>query len=74
MGMNARKRWTEAEVAKLKSMAGNYSVEEIAQEVGRGISATVMKAHELQVSLRMKPKQRSRDVDSVERGPAGMDL
>jgi hypothetical protein len=56
MGKTAKKRWTEAEVAKLKSMAGNYPVEQIAQEIGRGISATVMKAHDLRVSLRMHPK------------------
>ena len=61
MVKNARKRWTEAEVAKLKSLAGNYPVEEIAKEVGRGIPATVMKAHELQVSLRMKRKHGSRE-------------
>jgi hypothetical protein len=74
MGKTPKKRWTEAEVAKLKGMAGNYPVKEIAQEIGRGTSATVMKAHDLRVSLRMQPKPESRHDVGIESGPAGMDL
>jgi hypothetical protein len=75
MSERYRKPWTYEDISKLKSMAQRFPTAQIAQELGRGISATVMKAHELQLSLRMKPKKGSRDdVRSLEPGPAGMDL
>ncbi len=54
-----RRRWTEDDVAKLKAMARRHASIEIAQELHRGLSATVMKAHQLGISLRLKPKQGS---------------
>jgi hypothetical protein len=65
-----RKRWSEAEVAKLKSMAGKYPVQEIANELGRGIAATIMKAHDLRVSLRMQPKPETRHAVHEEPAPS----
>jgi hypothetical protein len=51
------KRWTPEEISKLKSMAQKYPAARIAEELGRGLSATVVKAHELKLSLRIqKPK------------------
>ena len=67
-----KKRWTDADITKLRTMAGNYPAAQIAQELGRGLSATVMKAYWLQMSLRMKSEAVNRD--SMEPGPAGMDL
>jgi hypothetical protein len=75
MRVRTRRSWTGEDIAKLKSMARRFPTAQIAQELGRGLSATVMKAHELRVSLRMKPKQGSRDdARCLEPGPAGMDL
>jgi hypothetical protein len=75
MSERYRKPWSYEDIAKLKSMARRFPTAQIAQELGRGISATVMKAHELQLSLRMKSKKGGRDdVHSVDPGPAGLDL
>ena len=54
--MNERSRlpWTEEEVAKLRSLTGNHSTAEIAQELGRGVAATITKAADLHISLRKK--------------------
>jgi hypothetical protein len=70
MSRITRKRWSEAEVAKLKSMAGKYPVQEIANELGRGIAATIMKAHDLRVSLRMQPKPETRHAVHEEPAPS----
>ena len=56
--MNKRP-WTTDDIAQLKSMARRVSTVEIAKQLGRGVSATVMKAHGLGISLRLKPKQGS---------------
>lgn len=60
-------RWSDEEVDQLKSWAGKRSTAEIAAGLGRGVSATYVKAHQLKVSLRV----RHSDVDP---GVAGMDL
>jgi hypothetical protein len=48
------KRWTPEEISKLKSMAQKYPAAKVAEELGRGISATMVKAHELKLSMRYK--------------------
>jgi hypothetical protein len=60
------KRWTTEEISKLKSMAQKYPAAKIAEELGRGTSAVFVKAHELQLSLRVK--------GSLDPGSAGMEL
>jgi hypothetical protein len=60
------KRWTTEEILKLKTMAQKYPAAKIAEELGRGTSAVFVKAHELQVSLRLK--------GSLDPGSAGMEL
>jgi hypothetical protein len=72
MSVRIRKRWTDEDIAKLRSMAGDYPTAQIAQELGRGLSATVMKAHQLQLSLRWKSDAVTRG--RSEPGPAGIDL
>jgi hypothetical protein len=39
-----RKRWTDDDVEKLKGMAQKYPAASIAAELGRGLSATMVKA------------------------------
>jgi hypothetical protein len=59
-------RWSDKEIAQLKSWAGKRPVAEIAADLGRAKSAIAVKAHFLKVSLRVK--------NSYDPGPAGMDL
>ena len=51
------KRWTADDIAKLRNMAGSYPAAQIAAELGRGLSATRVKAHLLKVSLRLRRSQ-----------------
>jgi hypothetical protein len=44
-GSTMRRRWTSDEISKLKSMAQKHPAAKIAEELGRGISATFVKAH-----------------------------
>ena len=46
-----RRRWSADDVAKLQNMAQKYPAAQIAAELGRDLSATMMKAHELRISL-----------------------
>jgi hypothetical protein len=48
------KRRSPEEISKLKSMAQDYPAAKIAEALGRGRSATIVKAHLLKVSLRLK--------------------
>src|ERR1700709_1216781 len=61
-----RRCWSAEKIAKLKGLAGKRSAAEIAADLGRPKSATVVKAHTLGVSLRVK--------NSMDPGPSGMDL
>jgi hypothetical protein len=60
------KRWSPEEIAKLRILAGKRSASEIAEELGRAKAATIAKAHELKLSLRVRP--------SMDPGAAGLDL
>ena len=65
-----RRRWTENDIAKLREMARKKPLPQIASDLGRGVSAVAMKAHELNLSLRMKPKKSSL-APAAEPGAAG---
>jgi hypothetical protein len=54
-----RRPWTDDDIAKLQSMARRYPTKQIAKELGRGVPATIMMAHTLRISLRLKPKKGS---------------
>jgi hypothetical protein len=54
-----KRPWTEEDIAKLKSMARRYPTRQIAKTLGRGVPATIMMAHVLRISLRLKPKNGS---------------
>jgi hypothetical protein len=49
--LKSRRPWSEDDVAKLKSLAGRRSAEEIAAELGRTTGATVVEASKLKISL-----------------------
>src|SRR2546428_824713 len=53
------RRWSADDLAKLKNMAQKFPAAHIAAELGRGLSATMVKAHQLRVSLRVKKKKAS---------------
>jgi hypothetical protein len=46
------RRWTDNDIAKLKSLAGKLPVKDIAIELGRSSGATIVQAHKLGLSLR----------------------
>ena len=64
-------RWSDEDVAKLKSMARKYSTAAIAAQLGRSTAATIVKAHELKLSLRVRPEKRTMKIDT---GPSRMEL
>ena len=47
-----RRVWTEDDVAKLKTMAGQIPLKEIAAQLGRTMDATAVGASRLELSLR----------------------
>jgi hypothetical protein len=61
-----RRPWTSDDIAKLACMARKYPASEIAKALRRGLSATVMKAHTLRISLRLMPKRGSRQADGAD--------
>jgi len=68
--MDERRPWTPEDILELRSMAQKYPTTQISAELKRGHSATVMKAHLLRISLRLKPKRGSRPADvSLTPGP-----
>jgi hypothetical protein len=64
-----RRNWTIEEVAKLRNLAGKMPAAKIASELGRGLSATMVKAYQLRVSMRCRPGRQS----NVDPDPGGMD-
>jgi hypothetical protein len=65
------RRWSDYDIAKLKSMAQKYPTAAIAAQLGRSTAATIVKAHELNLSLRVRPEKRTTKVDP---GPSGIEL
>jgi hypothetical protein len=53
--------WTEEDIAKLTYMAQRFPVAEIAENLGRTVGATQVKAHTLKISLRLNPYQAGSD-------------
>jgi hypothetical protein len=52
------RRWNTDDIAKLKSMAQRQPVAAIAAQLGRSTGATVVMAHKLKLSLRVRPEKR----------------
>jgi hypothetical protein len=73
--MGGVRRWTKDDINKLILMAQKYPTAQIAAELGRGRSATALKAHELKLSLRMRHKRKGIDEQTCpEPGAVGLDL
>jgi hypothetical protein len=68
----ARRLWSDEDIARLEEMAGQYPVEKIAKALGRGLDATVMKAHKHRISL--STRQQRGSLPKVDPSPAGVDL
>src|SRR5258708_8359320 len=66
--MRRKKKWTDAEVVKLRSMVGKHSQDQIAQELGRPRGSVSTKASELNLSLVFHRRRQS----PADPGPAGM--
>ena len=71
--MRRKKRWTDTEVEKLRSMVGNHSLNQIAQELGRPRGSVSTKARELKMSLvfhrrRQKPASNDQPVSARQSG------
>jgi hypothetical protein len=54
------RRWSDEDITKLKSMAQKYPTAAIAAQLGRSAAATLLKAHELKLWLRVRPEERKR--------------
>jgi hypothetical protein len=52
---DSKRLWTEADIGKLKSMAGRLALKDIATELGRSRGATAVEASKLKISLRTRP-------------------
>jgi len=61
-----KRGWTEYDISKLKSLASKLPVRDIAAELGRSPGATVLKAHQLRLSLRCpRAEQRAGEVSDT---------
>jgi hypothetical protein len=65
---HALRRWSDDDIAKLKSMAQKYPTVAIAAQLGRSTAATIVKAHELNLSLRVRPEKRTTKIDPSQSG------
>lgn len=63
--------WTDEEITKLRSMAQRYPARTIAAELGRGVFAVAVKAHQLRLSLKVKSKAQEPLVDPGGRARLG---
>jgi len=60
------RRWTEDDIAKLRTMAKKYPMAKIAQELGRQIPAVQTKAHALGISLRRTPSSQTTNLSALD--------
>ena len=58
------RRWTADDIAKFKNMAQKERPADIAAQLGRSVSATSVKAHQLNDSLRV-PRHGGSDVSTT---------
>ena len=57
-------RWTPGDNAKLRSLAGRYSPEGIARQLGRTPAAIIMQASKLKLSLRTGVRPNPSGIDA----------
>jgi hypothetical protein len=64
------KRWTADDIAKLKNMAQKHRSAEIASQLGRSTGATILQAHKMKLSLRLRrPKEEESSLSGADPGP-----
>jgi hypothetical protein len=69
------RRWNEDDIAKLRDLAQKRSRAEIAAQLGRGVSATVVKAHKLKISLSTRRRNKAQPQSAVDpRQPSDIEL
>jgi hypothetical protein len=74
MPNSTSRRWTAAEIVRLKNLAQKYPPAEIAARLGRTPSATATKDHELKLSLKFRHQSNQEPtVSGADPGPAGFD-
>jgi hypothetical protein len=57
--------WTDYDISKLRSLASKLPIRDIAAELGRSPGATILKAHQLRLSLRCRRiEQRTAEVSA----------
>jgi hypothetical protein len=49
------KAWSKKDIETLRALAQHRKTSEIAKELGRSYGATVVKAHQLGISLKVRP-------------------
>jgi len=60
------RRWTQDDIATLRTMAKKYPKARIAQALGRQIPAIQTKAHALGISLRRSPSAQTMDPSALQ--------
>jgi hypothetical protein len=58
-----RKYWNDAELQKLRSLAGKRTLNEIAQELGHPRGSVATKAYQLKISLRYLRRRQSPELE-----------
>lgn len=53
------KAWSNKDIETLRALAQRQKAAHIAKELGRSYGATVVKAHQLGISLKVQPEQRA---------------
>ena len=66
------RRWTDGDISRLKELAQKYTTAQIAGQLGRSYSATVSKAYELNLSLRVRQNINEQNSPG-DPGPAGFE-
>jgi hypothetical protein len=54
------KAWSNKDIETLRALARRQKAAQIAKELGRSYGATVVKAHQLGISLKVQPEHASR--------------
>ena len=58
------RRWSADDIAKLKNMAQKEPSAKVAEQLGRSVAATAVKAHQLGISLKV-PRQSGRAAEEA---------
>jgi len=69
------RRCTADDIARLKNMAQKHPSAEIASQLGRSTGATIVQAHKMKLSLRLRrPKDEESSLSGADPSHAGFDV